>query len=71
MPCSHIIDDIIVPDGFQYVHWFCARNVLFHLFDGSGTSLRTETKGQLCSEGPLECGGRFEVRIAGSYCIEY
>ena len=71
MPCKHITNDIIVPDGCQYVHWLCARNVLFHLFDGGGTSLRTEAKGQLCSEGPLECAGRCEVRIAGSYYLKY
>ena len=28
-----------------------------------------KTRGQLCSEGPLECGGRCRVRIAGSYCL--
>ena len=71
MPCKHIADDIIVTDGFQYVHWFCARNVPFHLFDGGGTSLRMETKGQLCSEGPLEFGGHCEVRIAGSYYLKH
>ena len=71
MPCKHITNDIIVPDGCQYVHSFWARNVPFHLFDGGGTPLRTETKGQLCSEGPLECGGRCEACIASSYCIKY
>ena len=30
-----------------------------------------ETKGQLCSEGPLVCCGRCEVRISGSYCLKY
>ena len=30
-----------------------------------------EAKGQLCSEGPLECGGRCEFRIASSYCLKY
>ena len=68
--CKHITNDIIVPDGCQYVHWFCARNAPFHLFGGGGTSLRTETKGQLCNEGPLECGGSWRVRIAGSYCLK-
>ena len=68
VPCKHITDDIIMPDGCQYVHWFYARSVLFHLVDGGETSLRTKTRGQLCSEGPLECGGRCRVRIAGSYC---
>ena len=68
VPCKHITGDIIMPDGCQYVHWFYARSVLFHLVDGGETSLRTEKRGQLCSEGPLECGGRCRVRIAGSYC---
>ena len=71
VPCKHITNDIIVPDDCQYVRWFQARNVPFHLFYGGGTSLRMETKGQLCSEGPLECGGRCEVRISGSYCLKY
>ena len=69
VPCKHITDDIIMPDGCQYVHWLYARSVLFHLVDGGETSLRTETRGQLCSEGPLECGGRCRVRITGSYCL--
>ena len=30
-----------------------------------------EAKDQLCSEGPLECCGRCEVRISGSYCLKY
>ena len=30
-----------------------------------------EAKGQMCSEGPLECGGCCEVRTAGSYCLKY
>ena len=47
---------------------FYARSVPFHLVDGGETSLRTETRGQLCSEVPLECGGRCRVRIDGSYC---
>ena len=57
-----ITDEIIMPDGCHYVHWFYARSVLFHLVDGGETSLRTKTRGQLCSEGPLECGGRCQVR---------
>ena len=61
VPCGHITDDIIVPNGYQYIHWFCARNVPFHLFDGGKLSLRVETKGQSYSEGPLEYGGRYEV----------
>ena len=69
VPCKHITNDIIMPDGCQYVHWFYARSVLFHFVDGGKTSLRTETRGQLCNEGPLECGGRCRVRIAGSYCL--
>ena len=30
-----------------------------------------EVKDQLCSEGPLECVGRCEVRISGSYYLKY
>ena len=30
-----------------------------------------ETKGQLCSKGPLECGGRCEVHVVGSYYLKY
>ena len=30
-----------------------------------------EAKGQLYSEGPLEHGGRCEVRVAGSYSLKY
>ena len=30
-----------------------------------------EAKGQLCSKGPLECCGRCEVYISGSYCLKY
>ena len=30
-----------------------------------------EAKDQLCSEGPLECCGRCEVRISGLYCQKY
>ena len=30
-----------------------------------------EAKDQLCSEGPLECVGRCEVRISGSYHLKY
>ena len=70
VPCKHITDDIIMPDGCQYVHWFYVRSVLFHLVDGGETSLRTKTRGHLCSEGPLECGGRCRVRTAGSYCLK-
>ena len=70
VPCKHITNDIIVPDDCQYVRWFQARNIPFHLFDGGGTSLWMEAKGQLCSEGPLECCGRCEVRIHGSYCLK-
>ena len=68
VPCKDITDDIIMPDGCQYVHWFYARSVPFHIVDGGETSLRTEKKGQSCCERPLECGGRCQVRIAGSYC---
>ena len=71
VPCKHITNDIIVPDGCHYVHWLWARNVPFHLFDGGGTSLQIEAKDQLCSEGPLECIGRCEVRISGSYYLKY
>ena len=71
VPCGRITDDIIVPGGCQYVHWFCARNDPFHLFYSGGMSLQTETKGHLCSEGPVECGGRCKVRIASSYCLKY
>ena len=60
-----------MPDDCQYVHWFCARNVPFHLFDGARTSLRMEAKVQLCSEGPLECNGRCKVCISSSYCLKY
>ena len=70
MPCSQFTDDIIMPDGCQYVHWLYARSVPFHLVDRAETFLRTETRGQLCSEGPLECGGRCRVRIAGLYCLK-
>ena len=34
-------------------------------------SLQMEVKGQLCKEGSIECGGRYEVRIAGLYYLEY
>ena len=71
VPCKHVTDHIIVPDDYQYVHWFCARNVPFHLFDGGVMSLRMEAKGQLCSEGTLECCGCCEVRISSSYCLKY
>ena len=71
MPCNHITNDIIVPDSNQYVRWFCARNVPFHLFDGGGTSLQMKTKDQLCSEGPLECVRCCEVRIASLYYLKY
>ena len=71
VPCKHITNDIIVPDGCQYVHWLCARNVPFHLFDGDGPSPRRKAKNQLSSEGPLECVGRCEVRISGSYYLKY
>ena len=60
-----------MPEGWRYVHWFCARNVPFHLVDGGRPFLRTVTRGHLCSEGPLEHGGRCGVRIAGSYCLKY
>ena len=68
--CKHITNDIIMPDGCQYVHWLCARNAPFHLLDGGETSLQIETKGQLCNEGSLKCGGRCRVRIAGSYRLK-
>ena len=71
VPCKHISNDIIVSDDCQYVRWFRARNVPFHLFDGDGTSLRMEAKGQLCSEGPLDCCGRCKVHMSGSYCLKY
>ena len=31
MLCGHITDDIIMPDGCHYVHWFSARDIPFHL----------------------------------------
>ena len=71
VPCGHITDDIIVPTGCQYVHWFCERNVPFHLFVSGRTSLQAETKGQLCSKRPLDCSGSCKVRIASSYCLKY
>ena len=70
VPCKHITNDIIVLDDYQYVRWFRARNVPFHLFDGGGTYIRMEIKGQLCSEGPLECYKHCEVRISGSYYLK-
>ena len=69
--CNHIIDDIIVPNGHQHVHWFCVRNVPFHLFDGGKTSLQAKTKGHLCSEGALECCGCCEVYIVSLYKLKY
>ena len=71
VPCGHINDNTIVPDGCQYIHWYCARNAPFYLFDYGGTSLRTDTKVQMCSGGPLECSGRCKVHIASSYCLQY
>ena len=71
VPYKQFTDDIIMPDGCQYVHWFYMRSVPFHLVDGGETSLRTEKRGQLCSEGTLKYGRRCRVHMAGSYYLKY
>ena len=49
----------------------CEKTSPFHLFDSGRTSLRMETKCQLCSEEPLECGGHFELCITGLRYLKY